>query len=1189
MKPTSILQIGKSAALLLTLALPGPVNADYPSEVLSDGPKAYLRFSETVPNPSISILNNSAASGLANAGSYRGLETGMKQQPGALAGDAAARFDGSSQYALVPTGSPVNLLAPPFSVEAWVRPDTARASGSLVCPLGSLYRSGNNAKGWLFYQDADGWNYRHGSSTGYKVNLKTGGVPVVGQWYHLVATFSGTETKLYVNGVPGAPNTTATEYEANAEVPFGIGARGDAGFRFPGSVDEVAVYPAVLSADDIASHYTAATSNPAGYPALVQALNPVAYYRLNEPVYLFPKAANSGTLGAAADGSYRAHATTAAGPQPPTFPGFEANNSAAVFDGVDGMVRVPDAGNLTASELRSVTEATIIAWVNPTGPQANYKGIFAKRPLSDGLYLKENDTLNYSWNDAGNTWGFDSGLTPPSGEWSLAAVVIRPTETTFYLQSPSGGFSTAVNVVSHNPADFTAGPWAVANDINFGGTTRYFNGAIDEAAMFNKALSEGRIRTYFLTATGSTDAPGLVSRTPILTPADVIYSTTTFTIDIDAYGAGMTYQWRKDGTPIPGATQRTFVKNNAASADAGSYDVVVSNAGGSVTSDAVVVTINPAAPPTVTQQPVSTTRYAGATATFSVVAGGTPPFTYQWTFKGLDLVNETSATLAIPNASQDNAGAYAVKIRNVAGFIQSASATLSIITPKPGSYEETVVSMKPVAYWRLNEQNGTAVAADNVGGHDASVNVTVVGAVDGPRPPTFPGLESGNTAMLLNGADTEISSGASLVNNRAAFSILGWFKPTGPQPAGSGRVGLFGQNDVTEFGYHGLGTVGIWTPNGGFASTASSIIRENEWNFITATADGRNLTLYMNGRQVAQAASTTANYGSSASPFNIGYAVLDTAGNYFLGAVDEVAFFDRALTPAEVLAIANKATGLEFKISITAGHDVVKDVKPSGTLHDGYSNGATWVASDTDADNVKRDGVFQFNSASWTQVVIPHSLDFNAAEGTMTLWMRSKGNSDPGGNDASMLVDRRTSIGDVLVLEDAGTLFWQPNWNYGQSSTSAVNDDKWHHIAYVYDQILTVNLYIDGVLDATHDNTTVWNWPVNPVELGRSHDPYWRAYDGFLDDFRIYNRKLTEEEIMSIKSGDTASIVAPENLAGRWSFDEPPGGLRMTLTWPMGVLQSADKVEGPYADVPGAASPYSTVSPSGNRYFRLRL
>jgi hypothetical protein len=53
-----------------------------------------------------------------------------------------------------------------------------------------------------------------------------------------------------------------------------------------------------------------------------------------------------------------------------------------------------------------------------------------------------------------------------------------------------------------------------------------------------------------------------------------------------------TYQWRKDGTPISGATNATLTLANVQPDNAGSYSVVITNAAGSVTSNATALTVN---------------------------------------------------------------------------------------------------------------------------------------------------------------------------------------------------------------------------------------------------------------------------------------------------------------------------------------------------------------------------------------------------------------------------------------------------------------------------------------------------------------------------------------------------------------------------------------------------------------------
>jgi T5SS/PEP-CTERM-associated repeat protein len=95
--------------------------------------------------------------------------------------------------------------------------------------------------------------------------------------------------------------------------------------------------------------------------------------------------------------------------------------------------------------------------------------------------------------------------------------------------------------------------------------------------------------------------------------------------------------------------------------------------------------------PSLTQQPVSLTVTQGATASFSVVAGGDPPLGYQWRFRApgaseVDLAGATLSTLTFPNAQPNQAGAYRVLVSNSFGAVTSAVAELRVlVSPALGS------------------------------------------------------------------------------------------------------------------------------------------------------------------------------------------------------------------------------------------------------------------------------------------------------------------------------------------------------------------------------------------------------------------------------------------------------------------------------------------------------------------------
>lgn len=108
-----------------------------------------------------------------------------------------------------------------------------------------------------------------------------------------------------------------------------------------------------------------------------------------------------------------------------------------------------------------------------------------------------------------------------------------------------------------------------------------------------------------------------------------------------------TYQWRKGGAPLAGQTGASLPFAPAQAADEGTYDVVVTNSEGSVTSSAAQVTVNRT--PTFPTQPANQSVTAPAKATFTVAVDGKPTPTLQWQSSAdgstwTDLAGATAAT-----------------------------------------------------------------------------------------------------------------------------------------------------------------------------------------------------------------------------------------------------------------------------------------------------------------------------------------------------------------------------------------------------------------------------------------------------------------------------------------------------------------------------------------------------------------
>ncbi len=201
--------------------------------------------------------------------------------------------------------------------------------------------------------------------------------------------------------------------------------------------------------------------------------------------------------------------------------------------------------------------------------------------------------------------------------------------------------------------------------------------------------------------------------------------------------APLTYQWRKDGNSIPGANSAAFTITAAQSTDAGSYDVVVSNAAGAVTSTAAALTVN--VPPTILLPPVSRTAAVGQTIVFTVEAAGTPPFSYQWRKNGVDIVGATDVSLVLTNIQPADAGNYRVVVSNIAGSVTSTAAALTVIRPPEITTQPVAITIRigqnatfrvvatgttPLAYqWR---KNGINIA----GASGATFTVTAAQSTD---------------------------------------------------------------------------------------------------------------------------------------------------------------------------------------------------------------------------------------------------------------------------------------------------------------------------------------------------------------------------------------------------------------------------------------------------------------------------
>jgi hypothetical protein len=238
--------------------------------------------------------------------------------------------------------------------------------------------------------------------------------------------------------------------------------------------------------------------------------------------------------------------------------------------------------------------------------------------------------------------------------------------------------------------------------------------------LVNGVQSPGGMLAYL-----SVTSPGPLTSPRILFPpaSQSVFVGGSATFNVVAMHRGtLSYQWQKNATNIPGATNSTFTISSAAATDAANYRVLVTDtldtASATTTSGSATLTVYQL--PTITTPPAIQIVFAGSSATFSVVVTNGGTLTYHWQKDGSPIAGATYSSYAIASAGLTNAGSYQVVVTDTIGMssasMPSATALLSVVTqPNPvtvvngglATFSVTPASSAILDYqWR---RDGTAI------------------------------------------------------------------------------------------------------------------------------------------------------------------------------------------------------------------------------------------------------------------------------------------------------------------------------------------------------------------------------------------------------------------------------------------------------------------------------------------------
>lgn len=368
-----------------------------------------------------------------------------------------------------------------------------------------------------------------------------------------------------------------------------------------------ATYTATATLADNGASYTCVASNAAGdatstaavltvlpaatgYAASVLASEPLGYWRLGE---------SQGTLALDYIGNNNGVYSSATLGQT----GYSAvdSNTAAGFSGPDSFV-----GQISGSQINfagNTVSFSIECWAKAPEGLVDESSLIAKGTGAEGTTANEQFAIDiafgkYRFMTRGNnnTVYFAEAETGPDGSWQHVVGVYDQADPAspqmrIYVNgqlSGSGPGRPAVNNgVRPSTHPISIGSKRLGNAPLYDGT---FNGSIDEVAIYPKALTEEVITARYGAAYGPNTPPQITSQPKPGTN----YVTLTSTFSVSAFGTiPLSYQWKKNGVDIPGATASQYTVANISAGDGAEYTVVVSNPVSSLTSNPARLSVLP--------------------------------------------------------------------------------------------------------------------------------------------------------------------------------------------------------------------------------------------------------------------------------------------------------------------------------------------------------------------------------------------------------------------------------------------------------------------------------------------------------------------------------------------------------------------------------------------------------------------
>jgi len=434
----------------------------------------------------------------------------------------------------------------------------------------------------------------------------------------------------------------------------------------------------------------------------------------------------------------------------------------------------------------------------------------------------------------------------------------------------------------------------------------------------------------------------------------------------------------------------------------------------------------------------------------------------------------------------------------------------------------------PKGFWKLDEGSGYS-AFDSSGNNNTGILTNMDASSDWVAGKVGKALDFDGTN------DYVITSLNSINPSTTAFTASAWVKLNST----SAQQIIIQQLDGTGTGRNfigfdssGCGDNKFYSYLGGSCTSTNSTYIDNVWYHVTVTWDLTTMKIYINGN-LENSGTPTAESANGEIIIGIGK---DLSSSPMNGLIDHVKIYDYVRTPEQIhydMATGSPIAHFSFdegygttvhnQMEKNGEHGLVSwwkfDDSTSGTSPApqdsmGINNG-TWGGGATYTNTAKLGNAANFTSSGYISLGDPVSLQ--PTNLSVSVWFKTSSIGD-------MRLVRKRTYGYILGMgaSDLGASSGQVTFNifdsasnqYKVTSTSTYNDGSWHHAVGTFDGN-NVKLYIDGQLIGTVTAAVNIYYESDEITIGRDGGVSSRYFTGQMDELKIYNRALTEQEIIA--------------------------------------------------------------------------